>query len=69
MAREQTGLGNVVTTRRVKSIRGSARLLLLLPFIGVLWSPPFEQIAPTWYLGFWIAVSAASVYAIYRAEN
>jgi hypothetical protein len=60
-----------------RAARGAIRLLLLLPFIGVLWIPSFSHSEPVlgglpfsdWYLLVWIVLSAALVYAVYHAEN
>jgi hypothetical protein len=57
--------------------RSSARLLLLVPFVGVLWAPSFETVSPLLgglpfsviYSLLWVVVSAAVVYTVYRAEN
>jgi hypothetical protein len=73
MAYEQVGNGTVeldtVDDRPCGVVRGAVRLLLLLPFIGVFWAPPFERVDPLWYLAFWITISAGLVYTVYRAEN
>jgi hypothetical protein len=60
-----------------RAARSSVRLLLLVPFIGVLWAPSAENLEPllgslpfsTCYLLFWVMISAIVVYVVYRAEN
>jgi hypothetical protein len=54
-----------------------ARLLLLLPFIAVVWVPSYNRVEPTlsgipffyWYQVLWILITGVVVYAVYRIEN
>jgi hypothetical protein len=53
------------------------RLLLLLPFIAVLWVPWYNRIEPAiggvpffyWYQMLWIVLCAAVCLIVYRAES
>jgi hypothetical protein len=53
------------------------RWLLLLPFLAMLWVPSYNSIEPRlfslpffyWYQLLWILLSAAIVYAVFRAED
>lgn len=60
--------------------RGSSRwwqLLLILPFLGVLWVPLFNKVEPEfvgipfffWYQFLWVFVSAAITAFVYRKSN
>ncbi len=54
-----------------------ARLLLLLPFIGVLWVSLYNSVEPSlggvpffyWYQLLWVLVSAAIVGFVYLVER
>jgi hypothetical protein len=54
-----------------------ARLLLLPPFIAVLWVPFYNAVEPTlggipffyWYQLLWVLISAVLVYVVYLAET
>lgn len=54
-----------------------ARLLLLIPFIAVLWVPSYNSIEPMlygvpffyWYQLLWIILSALLIVIVYRAEH
>ncbi len=54
-----------------------ARLLLLLPFIGVLWVPFYDALEPTlsgvpffyWYQLMWVLLSAAIIAIVYWVER
>ncbi len=54
-----------------------ARLLLILPFVGILSVPFYNSVEPTllsvpffyWYQMLWILLSAAAVAIVYLAEN
>ncbi len=62
-----------MTTRR----RGAARLLLLLPFAGLLWTPFYDRLTPAlfgfpffyWYQLAWVPVTAALIFAVWRIER
>ncbi len=53
------------------------RLLLLLPFLGVLWVPWYNRIEPAvfgipffyWYQMLWIVLCGAVCLIVYRAES
>jgi len=54
-----------------------ARLLLLLPFVGVLWVSAFNRIEPAlfgipffyWYQLLWIPLSSLLCIVVYRIEG
>ena len=54
-----------------------ARLLLLIPFIAVLWVPFYNRIDPVWagvpffywYQLLWIILSAVIIAIVYRFEH
>jgi hypothetical protein len=54
-----------------------ARLLLLIPFIAVLWVPFYDSVEPMlfgvpffyWYQLLWIILSALLIVIVYRAEH
>jgi hypothetical protein len=54
-----------------------ARLLLLVPFIAVLWVSSYNRIEPSWggvpffywYQLLWIVVGAAIIGVVYRLEH
>jgi hypothetical protein len=54
-----------------------ARLLLLLPFIAVLWVPFYNRAEPMvlgipffyWYQLLWILLGALLIFVVYRAEH
>ncbi|HEX4172624.1 MAG TPA: DUF3311 domain-containing protein [Acetobacteraceae bacterium] len=54
-----------------------ARLLLLIPFVVVLWVPFYNSVEPTWggvpffywYQLLWIVVSAVIIGFVYRLEH
>ncbi len=54
-----------------------ARLLLLIPFIAVLWVPFYNSAEPTWigvpffywYQLLWIITGAAIIAIVYRIEH
>jgi len=54
-----------------------ARLLLLIPFIAVLWVPSYNSVEPTlsgvpffyWYQLAWIILSAVIIAIVYRLEH
>lgn len=54
-----------------------ARLLLLVPFVGVLWVPWYNRIEPTafgvpffyWYQLLWIVLCGVVCSLVYRAES
>ncbi len=56
---------------------GWARLLLLIPFIAVLWVPFYNSIEPAlagvpffyWYQLLWIIVGAVIIIIVYRLEH
>ena len=56
---------------------GWVRILLLLPFLGVLWVPFYNRIEPTWleipffywYQMLWIVLCAVIVSIVYLAER
>ena len=53
------------------------RLLLLVPFLGVLWVPAYNRIEPSfagipffyWYQLAWVLLGAAIVFAVYLIET
>ena len=56
---------------------GWARLLLLVPFVAVLWVPFYNSAEPTWsgipffywYQLLWIILSAIIIAIVYRLEH
>ncbi len=54
-----------------------ARLLLLIPFIAVLWVPFYDSAEPSawgvpffyWYQLLWVLLSAAIIGFVYRLEH
>lgn len=54
-----------------------ARLLLLLPFLGMLWVSSYDSVEPTvagvpffyWYQLLWVLLSAAIVAVVYVVER
>ena len=54
-----------------------ARLLLLIPFIAVLWVPFYNSLQPTlagvpffyWYQLLWIILGAVIIIIVYRLEH
>ncbi|MBO0710109.1 MAG: DUF3311 domain-containing protein [Acetobacteraceae bacterium] len=54
-----------------------ARLLLLVPFVAVLWVPWYNRVEPTalgvpffyWYQLLWIILCAIICLIVYRAES
>jgi hypothetical protein len=54
-----------------------ARLLLLIPFIAVLWVPFYNSVEPSlsgvpffyWYQLLWIILGAAIIAIVYRLEH
>jgi len=54
-----------------------ARLMLLVPFVAVLWVPFYNSIEPAWagvpffywYQLLWIVLSAAIIAIVYRLEH
>jgi len=54
-----------------------ARLLLLVPFIAVLWVPFYNSVDPTlfgipffyWYQLLWIILGALLIVVVYRVEH
>jgi uncharacterized RDD family membrane protein YckC len=54
-----------------------ARLLLLIPFVAVLWVPFYNSVQPTlggfpffyWYQLLWIILGAAIIGIVYRLEH
>lgn len=54
-----------------------ARLLLLVPFIAVLWVPFYNSVEPMlfgvpffyWYQLLWIILSAVLIVIVYRSEH
>lgn len=56
---------------------GWARLLLLVPFLAMLWVPSYNSADPTWagvpffywYQLLWIPLSAVLIGIVYRLEN
>ncbi len=54
-----------------------ARLLLLVPFIAVLWVPFYNSVEPMlfgvpffyWYQLLWIILSALLIVIVYRSEH
>jgi hypothetical protein len=54
-----------------------ARLLLLIPFIAVLWVPFYNSLQPTlagvpffyWYQLLWIILGAVVIIIVYRLEH
>ena len=54
-----------------------ARLLLLIPFIAVLWVPFYNSVQPTlggfpffyWYQLLWIILGAVIIAFVYRLEH
>jgi hypothetical protein len=54
-----------------------ARLLLLIPFVAVLWVPFYNSVDPMlygvpffyWYQLLWIILSALLIVIVYRAEH
>ena len=53
------------------------RLLLLVPFLAMLWVAPYNRATPEiagipffyWYQLLWIPVGALVIFAVYRAEK
>lgn len=53
------------------------RFLLLVPFIGLLWVPFYNQSLPTlfgfpffyWYQFVWVPLTAFLIWLVYRAER
>ncbi len=53
------------------------RLLLVVPFLGVLWVPAYNRIEPTfagipffyWYQLAWVLLGAVIVFAVYLIET
>ena len=54
-----------------------ARLLLLIPFVAVLWVPFYNSVQPTlfgipffyWYQLLWIILGAVIIAVVYRIEH
>jgi Protein of unknown function (DUF3311) len=54
-----------------------ARLLLLIPFVAVLWVPFYNSVEPTlsgvpffyWYQLLWIILGAVIIAIVYRLEH
>jgi len=54
-----------------------ARLLLLIPFVAVLWVPFYNSVQPTlvgipffyWYQLLWIILGAVMIAIVYRLEH
>ena len=54
-----------------------ARLLLLIPFVAVLWVPSYNSVEPAWagipffywYQLLWIVLGAAIIVFVYRVEH
>jgi len=54
-----------------------ARLLLLIPFVAVLWVPFYDSVQPTlvgipffyWYQLLWIILDAVIIAIVYRLEH
>ena len=54
-----------------------ARLLLLIPFVAMLWVPSYDKIEPMvagvpffyWYQLLWIILSALLIVIVYRSEH
>jgi hypothetical protein len=54
-----------------------ARLLLLIPFVAVLWVPFYNSVQPTlvgvqffyWYQLLWIILGAVIIVIVYRIEH
>ena len=54
-----------------------ARLLLLIPFVAVLWVPFYNSVEPTlggfpffyWYQLLWIVLGAVIIAIVYRLEH
>ncbi len=54
-----------------------ARLLLLLPFVALLWVSSYNRIEPTlagfpffyWYQLLWIAIGALTIGLVYKMER
>jgi hypothetical protein len=54
-----------------------ARLLLLVPFVAVLWVPFYDSVEPTWwgipffywYQLLWIILGAIIIAIVYRIEH
>lgn len=54
-----------------------ARLLLLIPFVAVLWVPFYDSIEPSWagvpffywYQLLWIVLGAVIIAVVYRVEH
>jgi hypothetical protein len=54
-----------------------ARLLLLIPFVAVLWVPFYNSVEPSvagvpffyWYQLLWIILSAVIIAIVYRLEH
>jgi len=64
-------------TRTIIRARWITRLLLLIPFIAMLWVPSYNRTEPMlwsipffyWYQLAWIPLCAILVYAVYRLER
>ena len=56
---------------------GWVRILLLIPFVAMLWVPSYNSVEPTWagipffywYQLLWILLCAAVVGIVYKAEH
>ena len=54
-----------------------ARLLLLIPFVAVLWVPFYNSVQPTlggipffyWYQLLWVILGAVIIAVVYRIEH
>ena len=64
-------------TRQQIRARWTTRLLLLIPFIAVLWVPFYNRTEPMiwsipffyWYQLAWIPLCAVLIYCVYRSEK
>jgi hypothetical protein len=53
------------------------KLLLALPFLGLLWTPFYNQASPTlfgfpffyWYQLLWVPLTSLIIYVVYRADK
>ncbi len=56
---------------------GPVRLLLLLPFAGLLWVPFYDRLAPAlfgfpffyWYQLAWVPITSVLIWAVWRSER
>ncbi len=56
---------------------GPSHLLLLLPFVALLWVASYDRLEPAllgipffyWYQLFWVLLGALLLYRVYRAEE